>query len=92
MVENIYNILTDVNVDMLTVGTSHILSEIIHQYDFTNVIHELTRMSRPSSMDAPDKALHVPKLRLLAHLAEGHESLCHGAVSVRRPSGVNCFL
>jgi len=30
---------------------------------------------------------------LLAHLAEGHESLCHGATSVVRcPSGVNLFL
>jgi len=29
---------------------------------------------------------------LLAHLAEGHGSLWYGAVSVRRPSGVNFFL
>jgi len=26
------------------------------------------------------------------HLAEGYESLYHGAASVRRPSGVNFFL
>jgi len=36
----------DANVDMLTVRTSYILSEIIHQYDFTNVIHEPTRVCR----------------------------------------------
>jgi len=30
-------------------------------------------------------------LLLLAHLAEGHESLFHGAASVR-PSGVNFFI
>jgi len=29
---------------------------------------------------------------LLAHLAEVHESLFHGAASVVRPSGVNFFL
>jgi len=29
---------------------------------------------------------------LLAHLAEGHESLCHGAASFVCPSGVNFFL
>jgi len=28
----------------------------------------------------------------LSHLAEGHESLRHGAASVVRPSGVNFFL
>jgi len=28
----------------------------------------------------------------LAHLAEGHESLCHGAASVVRPSSVNLFI
>jgi len=28
----------------------------------------------------------------LARLAEGHESLCHVAASVVRPSGVNFFL
>jgi len=28
----------------------------------------------------------------LAHLAKGHEILCHGAASVIRPSGVNFFL
>jgi len=31
------------------------------------------------------------KIHLLAHLAEGHESSCHGATSVVRPASIYSF-